>query len=138
MADQLTEPLRAASAWVPCDDTADDDQIAKAIERWHVEHDIACPADQQFADATWQKPAGTVMSREPDAVLAPQLRVTMPNRNRYLLDLDWDGACGCPECHGGPDYSVREARVSQADPRPIWPHRDGPERDSGGLPGGGS
>lgn len=136
MADQLTEPLRAAIAWVPCDDTTDDDQIAKAIERWHVEHDLVSPADQQFADATWEKPAGTVMSRWPDAVLAPQLRVTMPNRNRYVLEIDWDGACGCPECRGGPSYIVRNARI--ADVRPFLPWRHGPERDSGGLPGGGS
>jgi hypothetical protein len=95
MADVHTSALRQADAWVPTAGGIDDTQVAKAIERWHVEHDLAIPADAELIGATWQIPAGTLIDHHPDH-LAPAslLRVEMPNGNRYVLTIEREGGGG--------------------------------------------
>lgn len=94
MADRYTTVLLQADAWVECDDYILDTRVADAIERWHVEHELAIPADAEFVAAKWSMPVGTTMGCHPLRPQAEQLRVEMPNGNRYLLTIDREGGGG--------------------------------------------
>lgn len=118
MADPFTRALRDATAWTPCDEH-DDDDVDKAIERWHVEHDLPCPPDEQFAESTVEKPHGTNFTGWNEA-WCERLRVTMPNGNRYWLQVDMEGGGGDDGRGRCTYYNVRNARLGPA------PRRESP------------
>jgi hypothetical protein len=105
--------LRQADAWIECDDDRDDTQVAQAIELWHAEHGLAVPPDSEFQNATWQIPSGTSMARHPYRPLADSLRVEMPNRRVYLIDIDRSNVCECGGCSSRPSYTVQPTNNNQ-------------------------
>lgn len=92
-----------------------DGPVGRAIELWHVEAGIACPADSEFGSSKWEIPAGTTdsqMEHQFNGVpLAERLRVTLSTGRVYVLDIQWDGICGCGECSAEPLFIVRDEEV---------------------------
>lgn len=138
MADQLTLALRHADAWSPTSPRASVhlDAVERAIERWHVEHGLAIPPDEQFREATWLVPQsqhGRLFIEGPEL-----LRVRMPCGNVYTIEIDREGGGGDDGTRECVYHNVRSAQVAVPRPMDPRPWANGPERDSGGFPGGGS
>lgn len=66
------------------------DDVFRAVERWHVEHDLAIPADAQFLNAVVLQRVGTSVDSAPHVVFAEQVRCVMPCGNVYVLTVDYD------------------------------------------------
>lgn len=114
----FTAPLRDATAWTKHDECGDTG-VNNAIERWHVEHDIPCPPDAQFAAAVVEEPVGSEYGA------ADRLRVTMPNGNRYWLTVEREG-----DLRGD---SWREVAYHSVQRASIAPRRSRPESLGAGL-----
>lgn len=96
--------------WTATDDSSWDTRVAKAISNHCVATREPVPADEEFQTATWEVPAGTVLTAigysEAD-IEADRLRVTAGTRS-WVIAIDRDGICGCGECAGAPTFSVVE------------------------------
>lgn len=93
------------------DPIGDTDDIAEAIERWHVEHDLACPADAEFAAAKVLVKVGTRIGADPDRMLAEECRVVMPRGNVYSLLVEYDADLRGEDWHEQIAFFVDSAEV---------------------------
>lgn len=96
-------------AWEEAD--VDVDKVISAIELWHVDNDLPCPPDAQFATIVVLTRVGESTSERPDMELAEQCRAVMPCGNVYSIaiehDADFDGERYVAEM----SFSVKSAEV---------------------------
>jgi len=89
----------------------DFDDVAEAIERWHVEHDLRVPADEEFASARLLVRVGSGIGADPDRIEAAQCRVVMPCGNVYVLSVDYDADLRGEDWHQTVSFCVESAEV---------------------------
>lgn len=106
----VAHELKRPTLW--CEEpNSDIDDVAKAIELWHVEHDLACPADEEFSAAKLLVKEGTRIGADPDRVLAEQCRVVMPCGNVYVLRVEYDADLRGEDWHEQIAFFVDSAEV---------------------------
>jgi hypothetical protein len=102
--------LKPPTLWAE-DDGADLDEIALVIERWHVEHDLPCPSDENFRGAKVLAPVGECVGGAPYTGHADVCRVVMPNGSVYVLDIEYDADLRGDSWHQSIEFAVAEAEV---------------------------